>query len=168
MVCGLSLVHIGGEQRYLYRAVDREMQVFDTLVQIRRNTKVAVQFFRRIAKKQGQAPRRLVTDKPRSYTPARRPEMPGFVQDTRQYANNRAELSHETTRQRERHMRRFKSIGHAQLFLFVFGAMQNQFAIPLPSAQSEVLSIIPRRACELYEQVIFASRRCTNKCLHLA
>ena len=31
---------------------------------------------------------------------------------TTQYANNRVEVSHQPTRQRERHMRRFKSLRH--------------------------------------------------------
>ena len=116
-------VRIDGQQCYWYRAVDQDGQVLDILVQKRRNTKAAVRFFRRLLKQQGQTPRRLVADKLRSYHPAHRQVMPGAVHDTRQYASNRAELSHEPTRQRERRMRRFKSIGHAQLFLSVHGTM---------------------------------------------
>ena len=122
-------IRVDGQQRYLYRAVDQDGQVLDILVQTRRNTKAAARFFRRLLKQQGQAPRRLVTNKLRRYRPAHRDVMPDTVHDTNQYANNRAELSHEPTRQRERRMRRFKSIGHAQLFLSVHGTMQNLFAI---------------------------------------
>ena len=55
--------------------------------------------------------------------------MPSVVHDTSQYANNRAEVSHEPTRQRERQMRRFKSAGQAQRFLSVHGTVQNLFRV---------------------------------------
>jgi putative transposase len=87
-------VRFDGELRYLYRAVDQDGQVLEILVQTRRNTKAAVRFFRRLLKQQGQAPRWLITDKLRSYAPAHRDVMPGTAHDTRQYANDRAELSH--------------------------------------------------------------------------
>jgi putative transposase len=69
----------------------------------------------------------VVTDKLRSYSAAHRQVMPSVVHDTRQYANNRAEVSHQPTRQRERQMRRFKSPGQAQRFLAVHGVVQNLF-----------------------------------------
>ena len=74
-------------------------------------------------------PRRIVTDKLRSYAAARRTIMPSVAHDTNQYANNRAEVSHEPTRQRERGMRRFKSIAQAQRFLSVHGIIQNLFRV---------------------------------------
>jgi len=53
--------------------------------------------------------------------------MPDVVHDTSQYANNRAELSHQPTRVRERGMRRFKSMQQAQRFLNVHAAVYNFF-----------------------------------------
>jgi transposase-like protein len=50
--------------------------------------------------------RRIVTDKLRSYGVAHRELMPDVVHDNAQCANNRAELSHQPTRVRERGMRR--------------------------------------------------------------
>ena len=44
-----------------------------------------------------------------------------------QYANNRAEQSHELTRVRERGMRRFKSTSQAQRFLGAHAAVYNLF-----------------------------------------
>jgi putative transposase len=111
-------VRVIGHLRYLYRAVDQDGQVLDVLLQTRRNAKAATRFFRKLLKRQGQAPRRLVTDKLRSYRPAQRDVIPNTLHDTNQYANNRAECPHERTRERERRMRRFKSIRHAQLFLY--------------------------------------------------
>ena len=72
-------------------------------------------------------PRRLVTDKLGSYAAAHRSGMPSVVHDTRRWANNLAEVSHQPTRQRERQMRRFKSVAHAQRFLSVRGAVRNLF-----------------------------------------
>ena len=53
--------------------------------------------------------------------------MPNVIHDTSQYANNRAEQSHEATRVRERVMRMFKSVGHARQFLVVHAAVYNLF-----------------------------------------
>jgi putative transposase len=68
-----------------------------------------------------------VTDKLRSYGVAHRELMPETIHDTTRYANNRAELSHQPTRDRERGMRRFKSSQQAQRFLGVHAAVYNLF-----------------------------------------
>ena len=95
-------IRIGGQQHYLFRAVDQDGQILDILIQKGRNKEAAARFFRRLLKQQCQAPRRLVTDKLSSYAPAHREVMPNTVHDMSQYANNRAELSHEPTRHRLR------------------------------------------------------------------
>jgi putative transposase len=89
----------------------------------------AERFFRKLLKGQGGVPRWMVTDKLRSYAAAHRTIMPSVAHDTSQYANNRAEVSHEPTRQRERGMRRFKSMAQAQRFLSVHGITQNLFRV---------------------------------------
>jgi putative transposase len=89
----------------------------------------AERFFRKLLKGQGGVPGRMVTDKLRSYAAAHRTIMPSVAHDTSQYANNRAEVSHEPTRQRERGMRRFKSMAQAQRFLSVHGITQNLFRV---------------------------------------
>ena len=122
-------VTIQGKRQLLWRAVDQDGDVIDILVQPRRDQKAAERFFRKLLKGQGAEPRRLVTDKLRSYGAAHRTTMPSVVHDTRQYANNRAEVSHQPTRQRERQMRRFKSPGQAQRFLSVHGVVQNLFRV---------------------------------------
>src|SRR5713101_5860469 len=98
-------VNIQGRQQYLWRAVDEDGDVIDILVQSRRDRRAAARFFRKLLKRQGSVPRRLITDKLRSYAAARRAVMPSVVHATAQYANNRAEVSHQPTRQRERQMR---------------------------------------------------------------
>ena len=122
-------VTIQGQRRYLWRAVDQDGDVIDILVQPRRDRHAAERFFRKLLKGQGREPRRLVTDRLRSYAAAHRTIMPSVAHDTSQYANNRAEVSHEPTRQRERGMRRFKSMAQAQRFLSVHGITQNLFRV---------------------------------------
>ena len=103
--------------------------MIDILVQPRRDRHAAERFFRKLLKGQGREPRRLVTDKLASYSAAHRTVMPSVVHSTEQYENNRAEVSHQPTRQREGQMRRFKSAAHAQRFLSVHGLVQNLFRV---------------------------------------
>ena len=122
-------VNIQGRRQYLWRAVDQDGDVIDILVQSRRDRLAAARFFRKLLKGQGREPRRLITDKLRSDSAAHRTVMPSVVHSTRQYENNRAEVSHQPTRQRERQMRRFKSVRHAQRFLSVHGLVQHLFRV---------------------------------------
>jgi len=82
-------VNIQGQRQYLWRAVDQDCDVIDILVQPRRDRFGAERFFRRLLTGQGGEPRRLVTDKLKSYSAARRTTMPSVVHDTSRYANNR-------------------------------------------------------------------------------
>ena len=93
-------VTIQGRRQYLWRAVDQDGDVIDILVQSRRDRRAAKRFFRKLLKHQGATPWRLVTDKLRSYGAAHRTVMPSVVHSTEQYENNRAEVSHQPTRQR--------------------------------------------------------------------
>jgi len=120
-------VKIDGIQRYLWRAVDQDGEVVDVFLQSRRDGKAAKRFFRRLLKTHRNEPRKIVTDKLRSYGVAHRELIPETIHDTSQYANNRAELSHQPTRVRERGMRRFKSMQQAQRFLTVHAAVYNLF-----------------------------------------
>ena len=122
-------VTIQGRQQYLWRAVDEDGDVLDILLQSHRNRRAAVRFFRKLLKTQGRIPRRLITDQLRSYAAACRTVMPSVVHVTDQYANNRAEVSHQPTRQRERQMRRFKSAAQLQRFASVHGIVQNLFRV---------------------------------------
>ncbi len=113
----------------MWRAVDEDGDLIDILVQSRRNRRAAARSFRTLLKRQGCVPRRFITDKLRSYSAACRVAMPSVVHITDQYANNRAEVSHQPTRQRERQMRRFKSTAHLQRFAAVHGVVQNLFRV---------------------------------------
>ena len=120
-------VKIDGKQHYLWRAVDQDGEVVDVFLQKRRDGNAAKRFFNRLLKVHRQEPRKIVTDKLRSYGVAHRELIPDTIHDTKQYANNRAELSHQPTRVRERGMRKFKSKLQAQRFLSTHAAVYNLF-----------------------------------------
>ena len=120
-------VKINGKQQYLWRAVDQDGEVVDVFLQSRRDGAAAKRFFIRLLRRQGEEPRQIVTDKLRSYGVAQRELIPNTIHNTTQYANNRAELSHQPTRVRERGMRRFKSTAQAQRFLNIHAAVYNLF-----------------------------------------
>ncbi len=120
-------VKINGKQHYLWRAVDQDGEVVDVFLQSRRDGRAAKRFFRRLLRSNDGEPRKIVTDKLRSYNVAHRELIPEAIHDNSQYANNRAELSHQPTRVRERGMRKFKSLKHGQRFLNVHAAVYNLF-----------------------------------------
>ena len=120
-------VKINGEQHYLWRAVDQDGEVVDVYLQAKRDGAAAKRFFKRLLRSHGDEPRKVVTDKLRSYGVAHREVIPEAMHVTDQYANNRVEQSHEATRVGERGMRRFKSVLQAQRFVKAHAAVQNLF-----------------------------------------
>ncbi|MGY4920618.1 IS6 family transposase [Streptomyces sp. 900116325] len=120
-------VRINGEQKYLWRAVDQDGNVLDILVQNRRDKAAARRFFRRLTKTTRAVPRVIVTDKLRSYGATHREIMPSVEHRSHKGLNNRAENSHQPTRQRERAMKGFRSVGRAQRFLSAFRGISPHF-----------------------------------------
>ncbi|MHC3454933.1 IS6 family transposase [Streptomyces prasinus] len=118
---------INGELKYLWRAVDADGNVLEILVQNRRDTAAARRFFRRLLKRTGAVPRVVVTDKLHSYGAAHREVMPSVEHRSHQGLDNRAENSHQPTRQRERAMKGFRSTGGAQRFLAAFSGIPPHF-----------------------------------------
>ena len=142
-------VKIQGKQHYLWRAVDRDGEVVDVFLQARRDGRAAKRFFKRLLKIHRNDPRKMVTEKLGSYGVAHRELIPDTIHDTSQYANNRAEVSHQPTRARERGMRRFKSAHQAQRFLGVHAAVYNLFNLGR--------HLISARHYRLFRQRAFAS-----------
>ncbi|MGW8877594.1 IS6 family transposase [Streptomyces mirabilis] len=120
-------IKVNGELKYLWRAVDQDGNVLDILVQNRRDKAAARRFFRRLMKKTGTVPRVVVTDKLRSYGAAHREVMPSVEHRSHKGLNNRAENSHQPTRQREHAMKGFRSAGGAQRFLSAFSGISPHF-----------------------------------------
>jgi putative transposase len=120
-------VKVNGQLCYLWRAVDHEGEVLETVVTSKRDKAAALKLLKRIMKKYG-APRSIVTDGLRAYSAAmneigvaaERHEVGGRL-------NNRAENSHQPFRRRERAMQRFRSPKPLQKFSSVHAQVHNQF-----------------------------------------
>ena len=149
-------ITIQGERQYLWRAVDQDGDTLDILVQRRRNQTAAERFIRRLLKDQGEEPRWLVTDQLRSYDAAHGTIMPTVAHRNHVYANNRAEVSHQPTRQREYHMRGFSSSTQAQRFLTLHGLTQNLFRLGRHLMRAVNYRILRAQAFQVWQEAVCA------------
>jgi putative transposase len=137
------LISITGKKHCLWRAVDQDGYVLDELVQNRRDTKAAKRLLTRLMKKQGMAPKRIITDMLPLYRAARRQVMPRVEHRSHKGLNNRAENSHLPLRKRESTMQGFRSAGGLQRFTFVFSAVRN-LLVPARSNRTALSTHIHR------------------------
>ena len=98
-------------------------------------------------------PLEITTDKLRSYGSAKREVIPSVRHCQDQYANNRAEVSHEPTREQERQMRGFRSDGNAQRFLSAHGQLNNLFRLGRHLLRAENYRELRLRAIQTWSQV---------------
>jgi len=148
-----AYLKINSEYFYLWRAVDQDGDVLDLLIQQRRNRVATERLFRTVLIRQGRVLRCVVTDKLRSYPAAVQSVLPGAVHETRCYANNRAESSHQATRRRERQMQRFKSPGQAQRFPSLHASVRNLFCYGRHMLQAKNHRILRERAFSTWAMV---------------
>ena len=146
-------ISINKEHHSLWRAVDQDGNVLDILVQSRRNKHAAKKFFRKVLKGCQYVPRVIITDKLKSYGAAKREILPGVEHRQHRYLNNRAENSHQPTRQRERRMQGCKSPGHAQRFLSAYGPIAQHFRPrrhrwSAPEYRQEM-----RKRCQVWDEI---------------
>ena len=151
-------VSIQGQRRYFWRAVDQDDDDLDILLQKRKAKRAAKPFFRKLLKGQGQRrlPVDITTDKLPSYGGAKREAMPSVAHRTDKYPNNRAEVSHEHTREQERQMRGFKSDGHAQRFLTVHGQVHNLFRLRRHMLRAVNYRALRSRGFADWREVVYA------------
>ncbi|MBZ6078038.1 IS6 family transposase [Microvirga puerhi] len=123
-------VAIVGKKHWLWRAVHQDGYVLDEIVQSRRDTTAAKRLLKRLLRKQGCPPKRMITDKLGSYAAARRQIMPDVEHRSHKGLNNRAENSHLPFRRRERARQGFRSARGLQRFVNVFSAVRNLFVPP--------------------------------------
>jgi putative transposase len=151
------VVRIAGERMYLWRAVDHEGEVLDMLVQRRRDSRAALRLMRKLLRKQGFAPKLLVTDKLRSYASAFRRLRLSCPHEQGLRSNNRAENSHQPVRRRERKMQRFKSARSAQRFLNMHAAVHNTFNLQRHLVSRSTLRIFRAEAASEWRNAVAAA-----------
>ena len=151
------VVSIQGRRMYLWRAVDSEGEILDMLVQPRRDKAAALKLMRKLLKKQGYAPRMLVTDKLASYGCARRELGLSVRHEQGLRKNNRAENSHQVVRRRERKMQGFRSAGSAQRFLSAHSAVHNTFNLQRHLISRRTLRVFRSEAAEQWQRASAAA-----------
>src|SRR3954467_4852694 len=147
------VIMIAGVKHWLWRAVDQTGIVLDVLVQSRRDQRAAKRLLRKLLKRQGRAPRVMITDKLASYSTAKREVMPGVEHRRHKGLNNRAENSHQPTRRRERQMKRFKSAGQAQRFLSAHDQISNVFQLRRDHVTASEYRAARARAFEMWADI---------------
>ncbi len=147
-------IKINGVQHYLWRAIDQDGDIIDVFLQERRDSQAAKKFFKRLIASNQSNPRKIVTDKLGSYRVAHRELIPDTIHDTSQYANNKAELSHQPTRVRERGMRKFKSVVQAQRFLSAHAEIYNLFNLGRHLLSAKNYRMFRDRAFVSWEKVV--------------
>ena len=151
------VVRIAGKRMYLWRAVDHEGEILDVLVQRRRDKRAALRLMSKLLRKQGFAPRTVVTDKLRSYRAAFNDLHLTCRHEQGLGMNNRAENSHQTLRRRERKMQRFKSAGSAQRFLSMHAAAHNNFYLQRHLISRSTLRIFRAEAAAQWHDAVAAA-----------
>ena len=119
-------VKINGERHYLWRAVDHEGEVLESVVTKRRNKRAGLKMLRKLMRRYG-PPEVLVTDRFASYKAALRDIGCDHLQSCGRWLNNRVENSHLPFRRRERAMQRFRRMRSLQKFVAVHASVFNHF-----------------------------------------
>ena len=158
-ICHLDEVYlkIDGRLVYLWRAVDAEGEVLDVLVQTRRNKRAALKLMRKLLKKYGFAPDKLVTDDLISYAAAARDLGIAKRHERGRWRNNRAENSHQPTRRRECKMQGFKSVGSAKRFLSVHAAAHSNFNVQRHLTSARTHRAFRASAMQTWREVVAAA-----------
>lgn len=119
-------VKINGGTHYLWRAVDHEGEVLESVVTKRRDKRAALKLLRKLMRRYGE-PEAIVTDKLKSYGAALRELGVSGHETIGRWINNRAENSHLPFRQRERAMQRFRLMRSLQKFASIHSSVHNHF-----------------------------------------
>jgi transposase-like protein len=112
-----TYLKVCGRWAYLYRAIDRDGNLVDTMLSERRDMAAAQAFFRSAKSVTGQVPERVTTDGHGSYPRAIRSTLGRHVvHRTNAYRNNGLEQHYRDVKRRTRCMRGFKSFTSTERF----------------------------------------------------
>jgi transposase-like protein len=136
-----TYIKVGGHWCYLYRAIDRDGNLIDSMLSERRDMEAAKRFFTQAREVVGHRPTKVTTDGHDSYPRAiRRVLGRKVVHRTSRYLNNRLEQDHRGVKQRYYPMRGFGAFDSAAVFCSAFDEQRNYFRyrttpkqkVPLP------------------------------------
>ena len=119
-------VKINGETHYLWRAVDHEGEVLESVVTKKRDKRSALKLLRKLMRNYGEQ-EATVTDKLKSYSVALRELGITDHETTGRWINNRAENSRQPLRRRDRAMQRFRQMRSLQKFASIHSPVHNHF-----------------------------------------
>ncbi len=139
-----TYIKVHEQWHYLYRALDRDGNLVDTMLSATRDLAVANAFFKQAVATVGHQPERVTTDKHAAYPRAIRRAMGRKVRHrTSQYLNNRIEQDHRGVKQRYYPMRGFGSSTSAARFCSAFDEVRHHFRI---CSTNQSPSLAERRA----------------------
>jgi transposase-like protein len=110
----------------LYRAIDQDGKLVDSMLSEKRNMEAAKRFFKQAVAVVGHVPDQVTTDGHISYPRAIRETMGSNVQHrTSKYLNNRLEQDHRVIKQRYYPMHGFGTVEAATRFCCAFDELRN-------------------------------------------
>jgi transposase-like protein len=147
------------KQQALYGSVYKATLCYclQMLEQSRRNKRAALKLMRKLLKKYGTGPEKLITDDLRSYSAAAHELGMSNRHERGRWRNNRAENSHQPTRRRERKMQGFKSTGSAQKFLSIHAATYNIFNVQRHLTSASTHRVFRASAMQTWREVVVAT-----------
>ena len=140
-----TYLKVSGRWRYLYRAIDREGNLLDSMLSEHRDKHAARRFLRRLIDSAGQKPLRMTTDKHPAYTKAIRWIVGRKVlHSDNRYLNNRMEQNHRHIKQRYCPMLGFKQFESASRFCTAFDELRNYLRVQ-PAGSEHVRADVRRK-----------------------
>jgi transposase-like protein len=137
-------VNVKGKWCSLYRAIDRDGNVVDSMLSEKRDMEAARRFFKQAGEVVGPTPERVTTDGHASYPRAIR-ETPGsdIIHRCNPYLNHRLEQDHRGIKQRSSPMRGFGSVASASRFCRAFDEVLQFFRVRTTMKQK--VSLVQQR-----------------------
>ena len=131
-----TYVKVAGRWSYLYRAIDREGALIDSMLSAQRDKHAARRFLRGLLQVAERKPLRITTDAHPAYRKAIRWIVGRKVRHRcNQYLNNRIEQDHRAIKQRYYPMRGFGSFASAAQFCAAFDELRQYFRVPFRSGR---------------------------------
>ena len=139
-----TYVKVHGKWCYLYRAIDQDGNLIDSMLSEKRNMESAQRFFKQAVAVVGHVPDQVTTDGHSSYPRAIRETMSNDVAHrTSKYLNNRLEQDHRGIKQRYYPMRGFGTVEAASRFCCAFDELRNY--LRSRRTMGETISLIKQR-----------------------